>query len=78
MSDKVVTVYTKDNCVQCNATYKDLDKKKVEFETEDIYENLELVESLGYKAAPVVTVSKNGQIVDHWAGFRPDKILELV
>ena len=31
-----VTVYTKPACVQCNATYKALDKQGIEYEVVDI------------------------------------------
>lgn len=80
MSDRVVTVYSKDNCVQCNATYKDLERKGVDYSVDDIYaeENFAMVQELNYMSAPVVTVRENGELVDHWAGFRPDKIDALV
>lgn len=80
MSDRVVTVYSKDNCVQCNATYKDLERKGVDYSVDDIYaeENFAMVQELNYMSAPVVTVRENGELVDHWSGFRPDKIDELV
>ncbi len=34
-----VTVYTKPSCVQCNATYKALDKKGIEYNTVDLSED---------------------------------------
>ena len=70
-----VTVYTKPSCVQCNATYRALDSKGVEYEVVDVTEDataLERVKSLGYMQAPVVVTDE-----DHWSGFRPDKISEL-
>ncbi|MHA7304745.1 glutaredoxin-like protein NrdH [Arthrobacter sp. TMN-49] len=70
-----VTVYTKPACVQCNATYRALDKKGITYQSVDIStdpEALEHVLSLGYQQAPVVITD-----VDHWSGFRPDKIAEL-
>lgn len=70
-----VTVYSKPSCVQCNATYKALDKKGVEYQAIDISQNpeaLEYVRSLGYMQAPVVVTGQ-----DHWSGFRPDKIESL-
>ncbi|UVG35201.1 NrdH-like glutaredoxin [Microbacterium phage Cece] len=73
-----ITVLSKDNCVQCNATYRRLDSTKVEYGVEDIYENLDVIQPLGYMAAPVVLVrDADGELVDHWAGFRPDKIEAL-
>jgi glutaredoxin-like protein NrdH len=70
-----VTVYTKPSCVQCNATYRALDSKSIDYEIHDLSEDpaaLEKVKALGYLQAPVVITDE-----DHWAGFRPDKIDEL-
>jgi len=70
-----VTVYTKPSCVQCNATYRALDAKGIEYTVADLSEDsaaLEHVKSLGYLQAPVVIADE-----EHWAGFRPDKIDEL-
>lgn len=70
-----VTVYTKPACVQCNATYRALDKKGITYKSVDIStdpEALEHVLSLGYQQAPVVITD-----ADHWSGFRPDKIAAL-
>ncbi|MCW2093445.1 UNVERIFIED_ORG: glutaredoxin-like protein NrdH [Rhodococcus erythropolis] len=71
-----VTVYTKPACVQCNATYRALDKAGIEYAVVDITEDArarEHVMSLGYLQAPVVVAGG-----DHWAGFRPDRIKNLV
>lgn len=70
-----ITVYTKPSCVQCNATYRALDAKGIEYEIHDLSEDadaLEQVKALGYMQAPVVVTDG-----DHWSGFRPDKIDEL-
>jgi len=70
-----ITVYTKPSCVQCNATYRALDAKGIEYEIHDLSEDptaLEQVKALGYMQAPVVVTDE-----DHWSGFRPDKIDEL-
>ncbi|MBJ2122351.1 MULTISPECIES: glutaredoxin-like protein NrdH [Arthrobacter] len=70
-----VTVYTKPACVQCNATYRALDKKGITYQSVDISQDpaaLERLRSMGYMQAPVVITDK-----DHWSGFRPDKINEL-
>lgn len=71
----MVKVYTKPSCVQCNATYRALDSKGIEYEVIDLStdaEALEEVKALGYLQAPVVVTAS-----DHWSGFRPDKIDEL-
>ncbi|MDN5667859.1 glutaredoxin-like protein NrdH [Arthrobacter russicus] len=70
-----VTVYTKPACVQCNATYRALDKKGITYQSVDLSQDpdaLERVRALGYLQAPVVVTEQ-----DHWSGFRPDKIDEL-
>lgn len=70
-----VTVYTKPACVQCNATYRALDKNGIEYKKVDISQDpqaLEQIRELGFMQAPVVITE-----TDSWAGFRPDKIDEL-
>lgn len=70
-----ITVYTKPACVQCNATYRALDKAGIEYDVIDITENAQArdyVMSLGYLQAPVVVAGEN-----HWSGFRPDEISKL-
>lgn len=70
-----ITVYTKPSCVQCNATYRALDAKGLDYVTVDLSadeEALEAVKALGYMQAPVVVTPD-----DHWSGFRPDKIASL-
>ncbi|GAB2629151.1 glutaredoxin-like protein NrdH [Prescottella soli] len=70
-----ITVYTKPACVQCNATYRALDKAGLEYDVVDISESPEArdyVMALGYLQAPVVVAGD-----DHWSGFRPDRIKDL-
>ena len=71
----MITVYTKPACVQCNATYKALDKAGIAYEKVDISiddEAREYVLALGYLQAPVVVTDS-----EHWSGFRPDRIKAL-
>lgn len=70
-----VTVYTKPACVQCNATYKALDKQGIAYDKVDITTDpaaRDYVMALGYLQAPVVVAGD-----DHWSGFRPDRIKAL-
>ncbi|MDO5494331.1 MAG: glutaredoxin-like protein NrdH [bacterium] len=70
-----ITVYSKPNCVQCDATYRALAKNGLDYEVIDISvdaEALQTVKALGYQQAPVVFADG-----DHWSGFRPDKIKAL-
>lgn len=70
-----ITVYTKPACVQCNATYRALDKQGLEYDVVDITENSdarEYVMALGHLQAPIVVAGE-----DHWSGYRPDRIKAL-
>ena len=70
-----VTVYSKPSCVQCNATYRALDSKGINYDVIDVTEDAaaaEFVKSLGYMQAPVVVTDD-----EHWSGFNPDKIAAL-
>jgi glutaredoxin-like protein NrdH len=71
------TVYSKPACVQCNSTYKKLDKHGIAYTTVDVSEDEDayaFVQSLGYMQVPVL-VTEDG---DHWSGFKPDRIEELI
>lgn len=71
-----IIVYSKPVCVQCNATYRALDSKGLEYTVVDLSQNenaLEYVRELGYQQAPVVVVGDE----DHWSGFRPDHIARI-
>ena len=70
-----ITVYTKPACVQCNATYKALEKQGIAFEKVDISldtEARDYVMALGYLQAPVVVTGDT-----HFSGFRPDRLKAL-
>ena len=69
------TVYTKPACVQCNATYRALDKAGIPYNSVDISQDAEALEelkALGFQQAPVVASP-----VGNWSGFNPGKIEEL-
>ncbi|HEX9228560.1 MAG TPA: glutaredoxin domain-containing protein [Arthrobacter sp.] len=79
MSENTVTVYSSPGCVQCNATYRAMDKKGIAFKVDDAKEadNNAMLKELGHMQAPGVIVrNSEGEIVDHWSGFRPDKVSE--
>lgn len=71
-----ITVYSKPACVQCRATYRELDKLHLDYTVVDLTEDAEamaFVESLGYASAPVVVADES-----HWFGFRPDRVAALL
>lgn len=78
---KEVTLYGKEHCVQCTASERKLNQNQVQYLHQDATseENLKLIRELdpSYRSAPIVTVSENGVVIDHWTGYRPDKIDEL-
>lgn len=70
-----ITVYTKPACVQCNATFRALERQGIGYTAIDISEDQEAREyvlSLGYLQCPMVVAGG-----DHWSGFRPDRIKTL-
>ena len=67
-----ITVYSKPRCVQCDATYRALDKHGVDYAVVDVSvdrDALQYIIGLGYNQAPVVIVGE-----EHWSGYRPDRI----
>ena len=72
----MLTIYSKPSCVQCNATYRALDDRGVEYDVVDMSvdpDALEKVKALGHLQAPVVITPQG----EHWSGFRPDLIAAL-
>lgn len=75
----MITVYTKNNCVQCTATKRKLaekGKKYVEHNVDESEQAMDYVKLLGYKQAPVVVVgfghpTMGGQ---HWSGHNPTNL----
>ncbi len=74
-----VTVYTKDNCQQCAATERALNRVGVDYREIKINEaNISLLQDAGFTQAPVVMVSMGSELQDFWSGYRPDKIQGLL
>lgn len=87
-----ITVYTKLVCPQCDSTYRALFTSGLDYEgfeeltgiafsvkvVDNSPEDLEFIKGLGYLQAPVVVVEHPEDGIDHWSGFRPDKIDEVV
>ncbi|WP_337250184.1 glutaredoxin-like protein NrdH [Weissella halotolerans] len=71
-----VTVYTKNNCVQCMMTKKTLAQYGVNFEEHNVQEEpaaMSAVKALGFQAVPVI-VAEGFEPVQ---GFRPDFLKNL-
>ncbi|HFZ7141384.1 TPA: redoxin NrdH [Streptococcus agalactiae] len=71
-----ITIFSKNNCMQCKMTKKFLDQHGADFEEINIDEKpekIEYVKNLGFSAAPVIEA---GNVV--FSGFQPSKLKELV
>ena len=78
-----ITVYTKPACPQCITTKRWLAKYGIDHLTVDITDTPAardlIVDELGYLSAPVVTITDEaGVLVDHWSGFQPDRLADLL
>lgn len=82
-----ITVYSKPRCPQCDATKRLLNKMGAPYAKADVTEDdvaHSFVKSMGYQQVPVVVVRdrhadtgegwRGDNIVEHWSGFRPDRI----
>lgn len=72
MGQPEITVYSKENCVQCNATYRALGKRALEYTVVMLEDNPELTEQFreeGFMQAPIVDAGG-----ERWAGYKPDRI----
>lgn len=73
----MVTLLSKDSCVQCTATKRALDNAGVEYEELNMSNDpaaLQRAKDLGFLQAPVV-IPPTGE---PWSGFIPDRIKALV
>ena len=71
-----VVLYSKNDCIQCRMTKRNLDSLGIEYQEINLDESPQFREhvtkDLGFMTAPVVVTD-----TDAWSGFRPDKIMAL-
>lgn len=70
-----VTVWVLPNCVQCNQTKREMDKRGIIYEVRELNRNPRAVErfkELGLISAPIVETDKY-----KWSGFRLERIKSL-
>ena len=70
-----IIIYTKSQCVQCDATKNAMDRSGIDYQLINLDsqpEAIDQLKSLGYRQVPVVMTHN-----DRWSGFRPDKIAGL-
>lgn len=77
-----ITVYSLPTriCVKCRATEISLRHKGIEATkvlVDEDREAMEFIKSLGYTEAPVVVIREAGQVVDHWGGYREERLKAL-
>lgn len=71
----IITIYTRNNCVQCHATKRAIENQGFVFEVVNLDRTPEAANQLrilGYQQLPVVITDR-----ESWSGFRPDKINRL-
>ncbi|MER0122223.1 glutaredoxin-like protein NrdH [Streptococcus sp. ZJ93] len=72
----MITVYSKNDCVQCKMTKRFLDQHQVPFKEINLDEQPEFIEhvkNLGFSAAPVIETE-----TESFSGFQPGKLKNLV
>ncbi|EPR9026362.1 glutaredoxin-like protein NrdH [Cronobacter dublinensis] len=70
-----ITIYTRNDCVQCHATKCALERRGIAFDTINLDEQPEAIDTLreqGFRQLPVVMADDMS-----WSGFRPDMINRL-
>lgn len=70
-----VTVFSKNNCSQCEATKSLMKELNIAFDEINISEQPEYVpqlKAMGFRSAPVVVVGD-----DAWSGFNEEKVRAL-
>lgn len=70
-----ITIYTRNDCVQCHATKRAMESRGMVFEMVNIDQQPEAAETLraqGFRQLPVVIAGET-----RWSGFRPDMINRL-
>ena len=70
-----ITIYTRNDCVQCHATKRALESRGIAFDTINLDEQPEAIDTLraqGFRQLQVVMAASLS-----WSGFRPDMINRL-
>lgn len=71
----IITIYTRNNCVQCHATKRAIESRGFAFNLINLDDQPEAIEELraqGFRQLPVVIADTLS-----WSGFRPDMINRL-
>lgn len=71
----IITIYTRNDCVQCHATKCAIESRGLAFELVNLDNHPEVIDDLraqGFRQLPVVITDAFS-----WSGFRPDMINRL-
>lgn len=71
----IITIYTRNDCVQCHATKRAMESRGVAFEmvnVDVVPDAAETLRAKGFRQLPVVIAGETS-----WSGFRPDMINRL-
>lgn len=72
----MVTVFSKNDCVQCKMAKKFLEQHNIEFKEINLDEQpeyIEYVKGLGFSSAPVIETD-----IESFSGFQPSKLKALL
>lgn len=75
---RTITVYSRENCMQCKATERYLTKHSIPYTAKSADDNLDYLKSAGYQTLPVVEIRNNNTQTDSWSGYRPNKLSALI
>lgn len=70
-----ITIYTRNDCVQCHATKRAMESRGFAFDLVDLDHTPDAINELrarGFRQLPVVVTEQ-----ESWSGFRPDMINRL-
>lgn len=70
-----ITIYTRNDCVQCHATKRAMESRGVEFDMVNVDlvpDAADTLRAQGFRQLPVVIAGDTS-----WSGFRPDMINRL-
>jgi glutaredoxin-like protein NrdH len=70
-----ITIYTRNDCVQCHATKRAMENRGLRFEMVNVDKVPDAADTLreqGFRQLPVVIAGETS-----WSGFRPDMINRL-
>lgn len=71
----LITIWTLPNCVQCEATKRQMSKLGIRYEVMNLEQHPEMLEQFkaqGLSAAPIVVTD-----IKKWSGYRHEKIASL-